>query len=449
LQNSSTPFSSRLSKLLLISLVVALVVPLSGCPDPEPEQRIYVLAIDAFRADYFEEAETPTLDALAENGVFYQEAKVSAPSQTRVNFVTLPTGTHADRHGVVGASYRSPDFAHRSTDFPDYDGAQEDLPVPTIFEVLDREKGWETAYLAMKGYELVGARGADYQVHGEEYIPEHIWEERYETEVNGSWDQAVEYKQEMDDHLYDVLIDVVEQRDPQFLLANFAGLDYIGHQHGAEEDYLDSITHVDSLIGDFVEYLEGEGLLEYSTIIIPSDHGMTNIRNPENTIMDGGFDEPDFPELDDKGIEHAAYSNGGLAFSLYVEDSNRLSETAEWLQEQDFAEYIHSEHDISGLDGTLSEINLNHPERAPDFFVSVHPNYTVAFESHGQHGSLRDSDMYVPMIYSGAGVAEGVEVEGRAAAENVDLAPTVLEMLGLDPDVHLETQGKVLQEVVN
>ncbi len=449
--NTKRAFLSRTGLILLIGLLVPVFL-LGGCgpaeqPEISAEARVYILAIDAFRADKLAVAETPTLDGLIEQGAYVESTRVTVPSQTRVNFVTLPTGTHADRHGVVGSSYRNPDWRFRSTDFPDYEGAQNNLPVPTIFEVVGQELGMSSAYYAMKGYELVGARGADFQTYGEEYLPAEHWQNRYQDEIDGSWDRAVELKQEMDQYLFEQLVDLVETDNPHLILANFAALDYVGHQHGVEDDYLNTITNADRLIGEFLQLLEEHGLRENSTIVITSDHGMTPT-NPENVIMGGHWEDPDFPQLDELGIEHSAHSRGGLSFSLYIRDSERIEETYDWLREQSWAEMIYSEHELSGLDGTLSELNYYYPGRTGDFFISVDNNYTVGFPSRGQHGSLRDSDMYVPLIMVGPGIRQGLKIDQAGAAQTVDIAPTILHLLGLDPLLHLDAQGTVLEDLL-
>ena len=76
--------------------------------------------------------------------------------------------------------------------------------------------------------------------------------------------------------------------------------------------------------------------------------------------------------------------------------------------------------------------------------VDLDDDVSLNYPQPGQHGSLRESDMRIPLILSGAGVARG-RVLGKASL--VDVAPTVVRLLGL-PQKVLRPDGRVLDEAL-
>ncbi|HEX5123214.1 MAG TPA: ectonucleotide pyrophosphatase/phosphodiesterase, partial [Rhodanobacteraceae bacterium] len=67
-------------------------------PLPDP---VILVSIDGFRADYFDRGLTPTLAALAADGVRADAMKPSFPTLTFPNHYTLVTGLTPDHHGIV------------------------------------------------------------------------------------------------------------------------------------------------------------------------------------------------------------------------------------------------------------------------------------------------------------------------------------------------------------
>ena len=64
--------------------------------------RVVVFSIDAFRHDYFDKLELPTIEWLIEQGIKAEFCIPSNPSVTAVNHVSMITGNHPDEHGVLG-----------------------------------------------------------------------------------------------------------------------------------------------------------------------------------------------------------------------------------------------------------------------------------------------------------------------------------------------------------
>ena len=96
-------------------LLAALVARRCSCrasrsrrsrPRPPRRQRpsrppLILISIDGFRADYLKRGLTPTLQALADDGVRASAMHPSFPSLTFPNHYTLVTGLRPDHHGIV------------------------------------------------------------------------------------------------------------------------------------------------------------------------------------------------------------------------------------------------------------------------------------------------------------------------------------------------------------
>jgi predicted AlkP superfamily phosphohydrolase/phosphomutase len=107
-------------------------------------------------------------------------------------------------------------------------------------------------------------------------------------------------------------------------------------------------------------------------------------------------------------------------------------------------ESIYCEPAPARCDLSLSSLHSYFPGRSPDLMVDLDDDATLNFPQPGQHGTHRTNDMRIPLIFSGAGVARGV-VGGKASL--VDVAPTVLRLLGL-PATVLRPDGHVLEEAL-
>jgi predicted AlkP superfamily pyrophosphatase or phosphodiesterase len=108
---------------ILYGMILLLFI-IGGCGEqPPPEPAVAVIIIDGLRPDILEEAHTPFLDNLRENGMYTARAQSVMPTVTRVNFVTIMTGVRTDRHGVVGGTYRDADFREQRTDRPSIPGS--------------------------------------------------------------------------------------------------------------------------------------------------------------------------------------------------------------------------------------------------------------------------------------------------------------------------------------
>jgi arylsulfatase A-like enzyme len=76
--------------------------------------------------------------------------------------------------------------------------------------------------------------------------------------------------------------------------------------------------------------------------------------------------------------------------------------------------------------------------------VDLDDDVTVNRAYAGNHGSLHETDMRIPLILSGAGIRRGA-ILGKASL--VDVAPTILKLLAL-PGTVLRPDGHPLEDAL-
>jgi arylsulfatase A-like enzyme len=178
--------------------------------------------------------------------------------------------------------------------------------------------------------------------------------------------------------------------------------------------------------------------------VVSSDHGFSGV-DARHVVAPAGVDGGrTLGLLAGRGIEHFVTNTGGASMGIYVKDKARLAEVVAALRTQSWCEAAYCEDARAGCDRTLTELKAHFPGRSPDVMVDLDDDATLNFAQRGQHGSLREGDMRIPLILSGAGIAKG-RVLGRASL--ADVAPTVLRLLGLTPKL-LRPDGRVLEEAL-
>ncbi len=73
-----------------------------------PYSPTILISLDGFRADYIDRGLTPTLAALARDGVHAKAMKPAFPTLTFPNHYTLVTGLYPDHHGIVANRFSDP-----------------------------------------------------------------------------------------------------------------------------------------------------------------------------------------------------------------------------------------------------------------------------------------------------------------------------------------------------
>ncbi|WP_226646476.1 alkaline phosphatase family protein [Mesobacillus subterraneus] len=204
-------------------------VPENGLSD-----KVIVIVIDGMRKERFYEANTPFLDQLKENGTEYLNMETVYPARTVVCFSSMFTGTYPFEHGIKS------NMVYKLG-----------VNTETIFDSL-RKVGKRGRLLGIA--HLVDAMGSD-----------------VETVT------AVMHKDKADTNMLARARKIMDEQDPDLFIVQMIGTDQVGHSRGVlYDDYIEKIEEADALIQEFVQWLENEGKMENTTLVVCADHGQAD-----------------------------------------------------------------------------------------------------------------------------------------------------------------------------
>lgn len=231
-------------------------------PRPTP---LLLVSIDGYRADYLQRGLTPTLAALARDGVRAQAMQPSFPSLTFPNHYTLVTGLRPDRNGMVNNTMT--DSALGTFSLHDRaavsDGRWWDEGTP-LWETADRH-GLRTATMFWPGSEA--------DIHG-----------RHPDDWK-LYDGAVTPAQRVDQVL--AWLDLPAQQRPSFLTLYFDAVDHAGHTFGPDSPQVDAaLRATDAALARLVAGLKQRGLYGRLNLIVVSDHGMASVPLKHSVLIE-------------------------------------------------------------------------------------------------------------------------------------------------------------------
>lgn len=223
--------------LFLVTLFFGCIQTYEEVEEPFTPEFTFLITIDGARPDYIEKLDTNTIDYLINehNAKYSLNSETVCPSITTSAHASLFTGVEPEVHG--------------------YYNPGDDVNSKTIFEVFE-ENGYETLLLDGKGGRIKGLeRGVSSFMGNKNYYDD----------------------KETDLEIIKDFLDAFEAYRPTFSFILLPEVDRMGHWHGHNSDeYSEAIIKADNAIGVLVTYLKENDLFENSSIVITSDHGMTN-----------------------------------------------------------------------------------------------------------------------------------------------------------------------------
>jgi hypothetical protein len=226
---------------------------------------------------------------------------------------------------------------------------------------------------------------------------------------------------------------------------------------------LNAMNYVDNALGSIVSALNAQTILDSTVIVITAKHGESPL-GPTRTIVMFDANNPG------NGPIGAALSAAGIQFNRITAKTSTLI----WLKDSGQTPgAVTALSMASNLAPFLKQVlsfgnrlpfpqpgtGTNNTDPAPPDIV-LWMNDGVNFEpsvnstTHAEHGGFGQFETHVPLLVSHSSWSP-VSVTGTGPLDTVDtrrIAPTVLTLLGLDPNslqaVQIE-HTQVLQEVVN
>ena len=466
--------------LRLLSRLVALFLIVTGVQTASASSLQIVFVIDGLRPDSVSESNTPNLYRLRQQGVWFDNTHAVFPTVTRVNSASLSTGDYPSRHGVMGNTMYVPAVdplrAFGNDNFENLlkldDATSGRMMTATgIAEVLQRAgKKMVVVSSGSTGSAMLLAPkargGVGIVINGDFFpgkkvaYPDAVSDavlqrfgpspnkggakDRYDASVDWSMQVLREY--------------VLPELKPDVIFVWMTEPDHIQHGIGpGAPDSLAAIHHDDQQIGLTLQRLDAMGLRDSTNILVVADHGFAQ------TVMDINVGQ----RLRDAALVSAVDSgevviaSSGQSVALHVRnhDAKKIRKIVDFLQAQPWCGVIFTDGKEGAathegkLAGTFSlqYARLGSHERSPDivftFPWSSTPNrHGVAGTEYNEisgagaggpvdsgaanHGGIGPWTIRNTMLANGPDFKRGAIV--RTPSSNVDVAPTLLYLLGME-----------------
>ena len=439
-------------------------------------QHVVLIVWDGMRPEFAVEKYAPHLAALRREGVFFANNHPVYPSLTNVNGTALATGAEPGRSGIIGnMEFRPAVDAHKPFDTSEYpDFGQIDstslahyLSVPTLVELLHRS-GDRTAVSGSKPVAQLFDRARERDgeaaknslvVYRGKVLPKN--ETGLITTTIGPFPPRLGLPNDSEDAWSTrALTDVLWKTDiPKFSLLWLSEPDLSQHENApGSPTSLAAIRSSDDNLGKVIAALKAKNALASADLFVVSDHGFSTIDlavDVAERLRAVGFNavrvRSDRPA---KGEILVVTLGGSVAFYVADHDSNTIQRLIEFLQGSDFAGVIFT-RSVSEGTFTFAQALIDTTD-APDVLVACRwndqpnqfglPGKIASDIGHtvdqGNHGSLSRYDMHNTLLATGPDFRRGWTDESPTG--NVDVAPTILSILGLE--VPNDTDGRILTE---
>lgn len=246
-------------------LAVALLLAFTAaCANASAQQRVVLISLDGFRADYLDRPGAVRLRELAARGVRSERLITAFPSKTFPNHYTIVTGLYPGEHGIVANAMRDPQLG--------------------LFSNRDSLAQWEPRWWGGEPIwvtaERQGLRAASLSWPGSE------------APIGGArqtWWQRYDHDLPRDQRVRKILAWLALPPDsaPAFITGYFHELDDAGHNHGPNSREVDvALAQLDSVVGALVDGIARLGLTERVNLIFVSDHGMSATSADRVIVLD-------------------------------------------------------------------------------------------------------------------------------------------------------------------
>jgi phosphonoacetate hydrolase len=439
-------------------------------PTPEPMTRRVILIVwDGMRPDYVTEELTPNLWDLAESGARYHRAVGIFPSVTRPTTSSVSTGSYPAAHGVLSNIFVGPPGDRALIDTGDRDSLERlraindgrMLPLPTLAEAVAAAGkkivvmgSGSNGQVVLLDPERVGTT-----IHVGFTLPESLMVTL--TERFGPVPAKAIPVNEANDWLNGVLTDyVLPELAPDVAIMWMCEPDASQHAVGlGAEATLEAIRGNDARLGKLLAAVEASAVP--TTVIVASDHGHSTVVGMVRTaesLREAGFaealdegqillgeqaihveDGPDADGLRDAiGEWLAAQAWVGVLFDWRngKAPAGALAPTATWGDRERAAlvhaptfTYSHAWTEEPNVHGAPGSSFAGFTASMADFERLQGPIVGLN-RLTATHGTLSPRDQRTVLVLSGAGIRPGTP---DLPAGVIDLAPTILALLGLPP----------------
>ena len=451
---------------LIVCASAAAIVP------AKPQHHVVIVVWDGMRPDFVTEQCTPTLWKLARDGVTFRNHHSAYPSATMVNGTAMMTGVYPGRSGIIANHVYRPDIDPNHTVDVELSSVVKKgdeisggkyIAVPTIAELVQAARGRSLITAAKTVGLLLDRRPNDSAAKNSvtlfagKTLPDAALDPI--TEKLGPFPSV--HLQE-DSWTTKALVDVLwKDGIPAFSVLWLGEPDLTEHgtAPGAPEA-IAAIKSADENLAAVLSALDERKARGTTNIFVVSDHGFSTIKRSidlQKVLIEAGFAAAtEFNGEPKPGDIMLAGNGGSVLFYVTGHDATVTRRLVEFLQQSDFAGVIFTKQ---LMDGTfaLEQANIQN-DHAPDVVMAFHwdssknqfgvPGMIDAdwqrAAGKGTHATLSHFDMHNMLIANGPDFKRGETND--LPSGNVDITPTVLQILDLKPAQKMD--GRILSEAM-
>ena len=479
--------------LRIISLLFLIVCwSAAAVVSAKPERHVVVVVWDGMRPDFVTEQNTPTLWKLAREGITFRNHHSVYPSATMVNGTAIVTGMYPGKSGIIANHVYRPDIdPHHSIDVElpavvkkgDEVSGGKYILVPTIAELV-QHAGGRTVIASAKTVGLLLDRQADVgtakncvTLFAGKSLPAEIIPSITATLgpfPSGHLQQDAWTTKAMTDCFW-------KDGVPALSVLWLGEPDLTQHESApGAPAALAAIKSADENLAAVLSALDQRDARGKTDVFIVSDHGFSTIKRSvdlRRILNDAGFtakieelriakdgnqsaggirDKTEFNDQPKPGDIMLAANGGSVLFYVVGHDKKLIRRLVEFLQQSDFAGVIFTKESMEGTFG-LTQALIQRGD-APDVVMAfrwtdLQNQFGVVGEidadwqraaGKGTHATLSRFDMHNTLIAAGPDFKRGQTDD--LPTGNVDLMPTILQILGIK--VPHQMDGRILSEAV-
>ena len=432
-------------------------------------KRVLVVVFDGLQPAQITAELMPNLTEFARTGVTLADHHPVFPTVTRVNASSLVTGRLPGQHGLAGNTFLCRDYdphqvipAMEPTLQAIADATGRALLAPTLADLLH---GRGMTYVAMGAgtsgnaylHNPNAATSGGATIHPDFTLPRPL---HAELEARfGEWPAQDLPNTARLTHARRILTEyVLPELDPEVALIWSSEPDKAQHEYGVGLGLANqALMEADAEFGELLAWLELNGRAGATDVFVTSDHGYSTIT--ETIRIESMMRESGFPTIDQAGGVAVAGNGGSALFYVNQNDPTVAETVARWLTSHDWCGPLFASERVSHPTATLpaSLIGCDGP-RSPDLVMSFawnsepnsagyagHAFATGGAPGQGQHGSMSRHELRNVGLARGPSIRESVVVDTPSG--NVDLAPTILHLLGC-ADLAADMDGRILHETL-
>ena len=429
---------------------------------------ILIVVLDGLRPDLISAENTPYLHSMSRAGVFCSRSHAVFPSATRINSASLATGCLPGRHGIVDNELYVPGLdAEKAISCADWEALQAMaelesgrlLSVPTLGEVL-RQAG----KVMVSGGS--GSPGTTYLTNPTVTGPIVNWAVAWPEETRAEIARRFDVRLGPDARRDRVLTStqktrfvlrvmreyLVPEYEPDLVTLWLTEPDHAQHQDGlGSPPAMAMLREVDEQLQDFAQFLRQRQGANRFTCFLLSDHGFSTIArrvSPEAELVSAGL-KSSIGSSDVVRASNSLYLNG--------QARERVGEIVRFLQSRSWIGAVLVRDDLLGQcpDAMPQSAVFGAHRRSAELMFAYRWSSEVnrwgfpgqvasASPIAATHGSASPYALRNTLVAWGDGIRTGVVSEVPCGI--VDIAPTVLQLLGVESKTEMD--GRVLLELL-